>query len=157
MQLHHHFSSRFLIDSLNSHGFCCSYSEVQRFERSASVLQGTDIPNLTPDQVVQYAADNFDHNIITIDCRNTFHGMGIIATVTPGTKNSYHIPRITVPTEDICSIGHVKINFATDTAESNCCHTIHLLYLMQKIQLQPLMLFGKPHFYCVQGGQDGLV
>ena len=155
MQLHHHFSSRFLIDSLNSHGFCCSYSEVQRFERSASVLQGTDIPNLTPDQVVQYAADNVDHNKITIDGRNTFHGMGIIATVTPGTKSSYHILRITVPTEDICSIGHVKIYFATDTAGIKLLsYHRHLLYLMQKIQLQPLMLFGKPHFNCIQGGQE---
>ncbi len=37
VQLHHHFSSRFFIDSLNSHGFCSSYSEIQHFERSASV------------------------------------------------------------------------------------------------------------------------
>ena len=109
VELHHHFSSRFLIDSLNTYGFCCSYSEVQCFERSASVCQGTDIPNLTPDQVVQYAADNVDHNKITIDGRNTFHGMGMIATITPATNNSYRIPRITVPTEDICSIGHVNI------------------------------------------------
>ena len=28
IQLHHHFVSKFLIDSLNKHGFCCSYSEV---------------------------------------------------------------------------------------------------------------------------------
>ena len=37
VQLHHHFSSRFLIDSLNAYRFCCSYSEVQHFERNASV------------------------------------------------------------------------------------------------------------------------
>ena len=113
VQLHHHFSSRFLIDSLNNHGFCCSYSEVQLFERSASVCMGTDIPNLTPDRVVQYAADNVDHNTITIDGLNTFHGMGMIATITPGTKRSFHVPRITVPTEEICSIGHVNIKHFT--------------------------------------------
>ena len=26
VQMHHHFASRFLIDSLHKHGFCCSYS-----------------------------------------------------------------------------------------------------------------------------------
>ena len=56
VQLHHHFSSRFLIDSLHTHGFCCSYSEVQHFERSASLCQGSDIPNPTPNQFIQYAA-----------------------------------------------------------------------------------------------------
>ena len=117
MQLHHHFSSRFLIDSLNTYGFCCSYSEVQCFERNASVCQGADIPNLTPDQVVQYVADNVDHNIITIDGRNTFHGMGMIATITPATNTSYHIPCVTVPTEDICSIGHVNIKYFTSLSE----------------------------------------
>ncbi len=66
VQLHHHFSSRFLIDSLNSLGFGCSYSEVQYFERNVSASQGTDIPNLTSDQFVQYAADSVDHNIRTI-------------------------------------------------------------------------------------------
>ncbi len=117
MQLHHHFSSRFWIDSLNSHAFCSSYSEIQHFEQSALVCQCTDIPSLTPSHFVQYAAVNVDHNIITIDGKNTFHGMGIIATVTQGTKSKCDIPRITVPTEDICSIGHVSVKyFNSDTA-----------------------------------------
>ena len=93
VQLHHHFSSRFLIDSLNAYGFCCSYSEVQHFERNASVCQGTNFADFAPNQVIQYVADNVDHNKITIDGRNTFHGMGMIATITPGTKRSYQIPR----------------------------------------------------------------
>ena len=45
VQMHHHFATRFLIDSLYAHGFCCSYSEVQRYERSAAITQVTDIPN----------------------------------------------------------------------------------------------------------------
>ena len=31
IQLHHEFGSRRLVDNLNSHGFCASYSEVRRF------------------------------------------------------------------------------------------------------------------------------
>lgn len=53
VQLYHHFSSRFLIDSLHHHGFCCLYQEVQRFEHNAAQLHGTDIPNLTT-EFVQY-------------------------------------------------------------------------------------------------------
>ena len=40
---------------------------------------------------LRFSADNVDHNIITIDGWNTFHGMGMIAMVTPGSKSSFHI------------------------------------------------------------------
>ena len=65
-----------------------SYSEVKKFERCAAYSQGTDIPGITPGHLVQYLADNIDHNVWTMDglIVNTFHGMGIIASVTPGTK-----------------------------------------------------------------------
>lgn len=42
IQVHHHFASRFLIDSFHKLGFSCSYQEVQRFERNtviSSMLQ----------------------------------------------------------------------------------------------------------------------
>ena len=45
VQLHHHFASRLLIDSLHRLGFCYSYQEVQTFEKNAAVTQGTGIPN----------------------------------------------------------------------------------------------------------------
>ena len=39
IQMHHHFASRFLVDTLNNLGYCSSYSEVKRFESSAAVTQ----------------------------------------------------------------------------------------------------------------------
>ena len=66
IQLYHHFASQFLVDTLHQHGFCCSYQEVQQFERNAAQSHGTDIPNLMR-EFVQYAADNGDHNIRTLD------------------------------------------------------------------------------------------
>ena len=48
VQMHHHFGSQFLIDSLHGSGFCSSYSEVTRFEVSAACSQGTDILGITP-------------------------------------------------------------------------------------------------------------
>ena len=80
VQLHNHFGSRFLIDTLNSQGFCCSYKEVSTFARCAAVSQWTEIPNLTEGSFVQYVADNVDQNICTLDGFITFHGMGMIAT-----------------------------------------------------------------------------
>ena len=111
VQLHHHFASRFLIDSLNFHGFCCSYTEVQNFEKNSTLSLGTDIPSFTPSQFVQYIADNVDHNIQTLDGNDTFHGMGMIAAVTPGFKRSNPIIRVKVTAKDIASVGHVPIQY----------------------------------------------
>ena len=88
--VHKHYGSRFLIDSLHSHGFCSSYSEVQKFERSAALFQGTDIPELNDADesvFIQHSADNVDHKIRT----NTFHGMGIIVAVTPKLNRKFII------------------------------------------------------------------
>lgn len=111
VQLYHHFASRFLIDSLHSQGFCCSYEEVRRFERNAARSHKTDIPNLTS-EFVQYVADNVDHNVRTLDGHNTFHGMGMIAAVTPGTTaQKQPIARAKVTFADVALIGKVQIRY----------------------------------------------
>ena len=112
VQMHHHFASRFLIDSLHAHGFSCSYAEVQMFERSAAVTQNTDLP-LQPDSdvFVQHSADNADHDIRTLDGHGTFHGMGIIAALTPGVTPAMIIPRVKVTAEDIAAVGSINIEY----------------------------------------------
>ena len=109
VQMHHHFSSKFLIDSLNAHGFCSSYSTVQQYQRSAAVAQGTEIPGWIPGRFMQFSADNVDHNSRTLDGTGTFHGMGIIATVTPGTKSTKAIPRREVRSTQIAQTGRIPI------------------------------------------------
>ena len=110
VQLHHHFASRFLIDTLYQHGFCWSYNEVQQFEKNAVLSYGTDIPHYSS-QFVQYVADNVDHNIRTLDGNDTFHGMGMIAIVTPGTKNNNQILRVKVTPQDIAAVGRVPVYY----------------------------------------------
>ena len=83
---------------------------MQEFERSAALSHGTNIPNFSY-QFVQYAADNVDHNIRTLDGNNTFHGMGMIATVTPGVRSNNRIPRMKVSLRDLASVGRVPIRF----------------------------------------------
>jgi hypothetical protein len=107
VQMHHHFASKFLIDTLHEHGFCSSYKEVKKFESSAAVSKGTDIPNYSAGQFIQYMADNVDHNVRTIDGLNTFHGMGIIATVTVSVGTVSKVPRTT---GNIAAGGRINTN-----------------------------------------------
>ena len=111
VQMHHHFSSRFLIDTLYEHGFSCSYYEVKKYERNAAVAQGTEIPGYNQEHYVQYVADNVDHNVATLDGTGTFHGMGIIAVVTPQIQARKIVPKVPVNAKDIAAVGRINIEF----------------------------------------------
>lgn len=76
--MHHHLQSKFLTESFYSHGFCCSYDEVKRYERCVSMTEHEIPKNYGPQNFMQYAGDNVDRNIRTLDGKNPFHGMGII-------------------------------------------------------------------------------
>ena len=109
VQMHSHFQSRFLIDTLNELGFSVSYSEVQKYERSAAMSNRTDIPGFIPGHFIQYAADNVDHDLRTLDGHGTFHGMGIIVNVTPKIQRTTIVKRITVTADDIAKVGKIDI------------------------------------------------
>jgi len=34
-----------------------------------------------------------DHNVVTLDEKGTFHGMGMMAAVTPGKQRHHEVPR----------------------------------------------------------------
>ncbi|XP_069109699.1 uncharacterized protein [Argopecten irradians] len=111
IQTHHQFGSRFLVDTLNSLGFCLSYSEVQSYERNAAMSHGTQIEGVTRDHMIQFVADNVDHNLRTLDGKGTFHGMGIIAGITPQTPRRRPIPRNDVSISDVTSLARINIEF----------------------------------------------
>ena len=71
VQLHHHYASRFLINTLHKLCFCCSYNEIHQFEQNAVLSYGTNICNYSL-QFIQYVADNVDHNIKSLDRNDTF-------------------------------------------------------------------------------------
>ena len=73
VQMHHHFASRFLVDTLNKLGFCSSYSEVLRFEKCAAVSENQGAKDVPENSFLHYVADNVDHDSCTIDGRGTFH------------------------------------------------------------------------------------
>ena len=60
LPIHHYYSSWFLIGTLNSLAFSYSSSDVERFDRSAAVTQGIEIPLHT--RATNHVADNVEHN-----------------------------------------------------------------------------------------------
>ncbi|XP_053373150.1 uncharacterized protein LOC123533634 [Mercenaria mercenaria] len=111
IQLHHHFGSKFLIDTLSSLGFSSSYWEVQKFESNAAAALNTSLPSFFPGCFLQFVADNVDHNIRTLDGHNTFHGMGIIACSTPGSSVHIQIPRCDISSNELSALGKIDIKY----------------------------------------------
>ena len=109
VQMHHHFASRFLVNTLHEHGFACSYADVMKYEQSAAVAQGTEIPGFTEEHHLQYVADNVDHSVVAIDGTGTFHGMGIIACITPRMQQNKPVPKIQVTAADIAVVVRINI------------------------------------------------
>ena len=61
---------------------------------------------------IQYIADNVDHNVATIDDTGTFHVMGIIAAITPGTQAPRKpIQKMRATAEEIAKVGRINIEF----------------------------------------------
>ena len=128
VQLHHHFASRFLIDTLHNLGFCSPYSEIQSFQQNASISHGTDVPGFTSTEFIQYSADNVDHNICTLDGHGTFHGMRMIASVTPATRFKQVIPRVKVNAKDIALVGSVPIKYHNNDSQGMAAATYQKLH-----------------------------
>ena len=76
------------------------------------------MPYYTPTQFLQYIADNVDHDIRTINGKGTFHGMGIIAAVTPGIRKSHIIKRVHVSQEELENVAKIDIKFCQQPAKS---------------------------------------
>ena len=151
VQLYHHFASQFLIDTLHHLGFCCSYEEVHRFERNAAKFYGANIPDLST-QFVQYAADNVDHNIRTLDGLGTFHGMGMIATITPGITSRKTIPRLKATSLDVAAVGRVDVRYSREERHNFTAITYQKLQSLQvqnscenlDVLWKSFILFGSP-------------
>ena len=95
VELDNMFGSRWLIDEVSKLGFPVSYYEIQKFKQA--VLIHDDSINAKYRQkpeFTQWIGDNVDHNVCTIDGKNTFHGMGIISSSMESSSLTIKIPRI---------------------------------------------------------------
>ena len=110
-QVYHHYRSEFLLDILHSLGFCSSYAEIQRFEGNCAVVNASTylIGDLNGGHVLM-ATDNVDFNIRTLDGKNTFHGMGSIAAISPHRTISRPIPRKSVSLTNIIEAASINVD-----------------------------------------------
>ncbi len=112
VQTHHLYRSKFIVDTLCEMGFCSSYGEVLRFEKNAADcvapdMLGEDID--MKDATLLFAADNVDHNVLTIDGKGTFYGMGMIGAMTPGQSTKRIDPRRNISEVNIVDKTKVEI------------------------------------------------
>ena len=98
VELDNLFASKWLINELSHLGFSISYEEITRYKHSVIASEEEGIENLLNGKFTQWVGDNVDHNVRTIDGKNTFHGMGIIAVGTRTREQepseSARIPRL---------------------------------------------------------------
>ena len=82
--LDHAYGSKWLVNQLAKLAFLISHNEVTRYKQSVvkSVNTADSEIRAYPEAFTQWIADNIDHNVRTLDGKNSFHGMGIIATST---------------------------------------------------------------------------
>ena len=65
VEVDHVFGSEWLLNQLYSLGFSISYTEVSRFKQA--MLQDNSLSNIESSNFDQYAADNADVNIATVN------------------------------------------------------------------------------------------
>ena len=63
------------------------------------------VVGMTDEFFLQYMADNVGHIACTLNELNTFHGIGIIATITPRVNSSIIIPKEIVSMDSLIQIG----------------------------------------------------
>ena len=93
-----------------------------------------------------------DHNIQTLDGHGTFHGMGMIAAITPGTKVSKPVHRVKVTPSDISKDGRVQIRYHREECQGLTSVAYQKLYDVKAhdptvnldILWKASMMFGSP-------------
>ena len=98
-----------MLCELNRSGLCINPDEVTRLKQSVIQNENIDVVViLNPDSFIQHVVDNTDHDVCTLDGKNTHHGLGTIAIAT--TKNQIDDPvcsRLLIPRENLKRINEV--------------------------------------------------
>ena len=108
--VYHHYRSEYLLNTLHGLGFCSSYDEIQMFEGNCALVNAAAylLGDLSGGHVMM-VADNVDHNTRTLDGKNTFHGMGMIAAIIPHRSIDRLNPRKKVSLLDISEAASINV------------------------------------------------
>ena len=112
VSLDHVLASEWLVTTLSRLGYSVSSDEVNRYKQSVVQTDGNDLPPCDPHAFTQWAADNVDHNVSTLDGSGTFHGMGMMS-MSVYTNANFSLPPgffDEVPIKRMQRVKFVKLN-----------------------------------------------
>ena len=102
VQIHHLYRSKFIVVTLHEMGFCCSYTQVIRFEKNATDCVEPDVLGGDVDLLemsVVFAADNVERNVITIDGKGPWNGCHCLCHPWKTDEPSHSAPCVPCPQE----------------------------------------------------------
>lgn len=79
VELDYIFEPKWLINELSLLDYAVSYDEVTKFKQNSILFPNFE--NILPkysDSITQWVVDNANHNVCTLDSKDTFHGIGVI-------------------------------------------------------------------------------
>lgn len=81
--LDHAYGSKWFVNQLLKLGFLISYNEVTGYKQYVVKSMKTDESEVRahPEAFTRWVADNIDYNVWTLNGNNSFHRIGIIATL----------------------------------------------------------------------------
>ena len=94
---------------------------------------------------LQFVADNVDHNTGTIDGHGTFHGMGIIASSTPGSEVTLCVRRRELSIDQLVETSKIPVKYYVPSSESSndsVFSELHEISVLRQLQ-RPLDIFYK--------------
>ena len=105
-------ASKYLLNLLHKLGLSCSYDEVCRYKQCVARCESTETDQPVQQGFTQYAADNVDHNVCSLDGSGTLHAMGIIS-ITNSTDSAASLDT----TES--SVARLKVIKSADVAKGS--------------------------------------
>ena len=95
LYLDHKFGSNQLIDIMHRLGICESVKETSDYKytltESTNGKESENFMQTFDKQICQFVGDNIDHDLITLEGKSGFHGMGLIKITTPENQNTFDL------------------------------------------------------------------
>jgi hypothetical protein len=109
-------ASKFLLNLLHTMGMSVSYDEVRLFKQSVMKCDKTEQRSPFPCSFTQYAGDNVDHDLCTLDGSGTLHAMGIISiSQSSEVSGSSENPKLSIPrvklmkSDEVCKLNKIQL------------------------------------------------
>jgi len=166
--LYRKFGSKRILDILSSLDISASYNDTVMYEVAAVYHPQPYILPPETGTFLQFAADNADINVYTIDGHNTVHIMGIIKIITPASSIVAEDPITrwtTMPSaNDIAGIAHIPIEVYENYGETGLskikvekinCDDITTISMLQKTKI--LWMYGKWNYISGVPGLNGFI